>query len=256
MRSGWSISALFFLATAVAWADQAADIAQIHLEAIGGRRRIAALSSLRMSGQVVLGQQRVHFTMIAARPNRVRLETGGNGRTLVNASDGVEPAWEFDTGTWPPRYRTMSESAAKSFTADAEFDDPLVAGPARGFTLEYAGEVEIDGRKLLRMMVTRNLTETFALMLDVDTYFIVLRVEQRVTTGGRRRQIVTRYDDFRPVDGVLLPHRVTLMTDGRVEQQMIMEKIETNPDVTPETFTRPKVTSASSPDGAERSLRK
>ena len=69
--------------------------------------------------------------------------------------------------------------------------------------LQMHGGYEIDGRKLLRMMVTRNLTETFALMLDVDTYFIVLRVEQRVTAGGRRRQIVTRYDDFRPVDGVL-----------------------------------------------------
>jgi hypothetical protein len=240
MRRRWSIPAVFFLTVAIAWADQAADIAQIHLEAIGGRRRIAALTALRMSGQVVLGPRRVHFTMIAARPNRIRLETGSDGRTLVNASDGVEPAWEFDTGTWPPRYRTMGEAAAKSFTADAEFDDPLVAGPARGFTLEYAGEVEIDGRKLLRVMVTRNLTETFALLLDVDTYFIVLRVEQRMTTGGRRRQIVTRYDDFRPVDGVLLPHRVTLMTDGRVEQQMIMEKIETNPEVGRETFTRPR----------------
>ncbi len=240
MRRGCAYLAVLYLTMAVAWADQAADIAQIHLEAIGGRRRIAALKGLRMSGFVVLGEKHVRFTMIAARPNRVRLETGGDGRTLVNVSDGVEPAWEFDTGTWPPRYRTMSDAAAKSFTADAEFDDPLVAGPARGFTLEYAGEAELDGRKLLRVLVTRNLADTFALLLDPETYFIVLRVEQRTTTVGRKRQIVTRYDDFRPVDGVLLPHRITLLTDGRVEQQMIMEKIETNPDLTPETFARPK----------------
>jgi hypothetical protein len=153
----------------------------------------------------------------------------------------VEPPWEFDTGTWPPRYREMSEPAARAFTADAEFDDPLVAGPARGFTLEYAGEVEVEGRTLLRVLVTRKLADTFALLLDEETYFILFRVEQRTTAGGLKRQIVTRYDDFRPVEGVLLPHRVTLLTDGRMEQQMIMEKIETNPDVTPETFTRPKV---------------
>jgi hypothetical protein len=240
MRPGRILPVIFLLTAAVAFADQAADIAQIHLEAIGGRRRIVALSALRMSGLVVLGEKRVRFTLIAARPNRVRLETGGNGRTLVNASDGEEPAWEFDTGTWPPRYRTMSEAAAKAFTADAEFDDPLVAGPARGFTLEYAGEADIDGRKLLRILVTRNLADTFTLLLDEQTYFIVLRVEHRTTAGGRKRQIITRYDDFRPVEGVLLPYRVTLMTDGRVEQQMIMEKIETHPDVAPETFTRPK----------------
>ena len=77
------------LAAANLRADQAADIAQIHLEAIGGRQRIEALIGLRMSGVVVLGEKRVRFTMIAARPDRVRLETGDNGRTLVNASDGV-----------------------------------------------------------------------------------------------------------------------------------------------------------------------
>jgi len=75
-------------------------------------------------------------------------------------------------------------------------------------------------------------------------WLILLRVEQRVTAGGRRRQIVTRYDDFRPVEGVLLPHKVTLTTDGRVEQQMIMEKIETNPEITRETFTRPQAAAA------------
>lgn len=240
MFPGRFFSAWFLLAMAVARADQAADIVQIHLEAVGGRQRLAALTGLRMSGVVIMGEQRVRFTMIAARPNRVRLETANNGRTLVNASDGVEPAWEFDTGTWPPRYRPMSEAAAKAFTADAEFDDPLVAGLARGFVFEYAGEAEVDGHRTLRMLVTRNLTDTFMLLLDEETYFILRRVEERTTAGGRKRQIVTSYDDFRPVDGVLLPHKVTLMADGHIEQQMIMEKIETNPELTPETFTRPK----------------
>ena len=230
----------FLLTFALTRADQAADIAQIHLEAIGGRPRIAALKGLRMSGFVRLGAKQVRFTMLAARPNRVRLETGDNGRTLVNASDGVEPAWEFDTGTWPPRYRPMGDAAAKAFTADAEFDDPLIAGPARGFTLEYAGEIAVEGRNLLRVLVTRNLADTFALLLDEETYFIVFRLEERTTAGGLKRKIVTRYDDFRPVEGVLLPHKVTLIADGRVEQQMIVEKIETNPEVTPETFSRPK----------------
>ena len=71
-----------------------------------------------------------------------------------------------------------------------------------------------------------------------------MRVEERTTAAGRKRKIVTRYDDFRPVEGVLLPHRVTLLTDGHIEQEMIMEKIETNPELTPETFTRPKATPA------------
>lgn len=227
-------------ATAMVRADQAADIARIHLEAIGGAERIAALKALRMTGLVAVADKRMRFTMVAARPDRVRLETESGGRTLVHASDGVEPPWEFDTGTWPPQFKTMGESAAKAFVADAEFDDPLVAGPARGFTLDYAGEVPVGERKLLRVLVTKALKEQFSLLIDPETYFIVMRVDERLGAGGRKRQVVTRYDDFRPVDGVLLPHRVTLLTDNRIEQQMLMERIETNPALKPELFTRPK----------------
>jgi hypothetical protein len=221
-------------------ADPATEIARIHLEAIGGAERMAALKSLRFTGLVVVGNKRMKFTMIAARPDRIRLETEAEGRTLVHASDGVQPPWEFDTGTWPPKFRDMDEANARSFTADAEFDDPLIAGAKRGFALDFAGEVEVGQRKLLRILVTRNLRDTFSVLLDPETYFIVMRVDDRTTTAGRKRQIVTRYDDFRPVDGVLLPHRVTLLTDNRVEQQMLMERVETNLAVRPEMFTRPK----------------
>ena len=225
---------------ALARADDAADIARIHLEAIGGRARIEALRTLHMTGYVVVGEKRMKFTLVAARPDRVRLETSSDGRTLVHASDGVAPPWEFDPTASPARYREMSESAGKLFTADAEFDDPLVAGPARGFALDYAGEAVVEGQSFLRVLVTKSLTETFSLLLDPTTYFIMQRVEERATPGGRKRKIVTRYDDFRPVEGVLLPHRVPLSADGRVQQEMVVDLIETNYVVARDAFTRPR----------------
>ena len=237
-------SILLLVAAGMVRADQAVEIARLHLEAIGGAERMAALKSLRMTGQVAVGDKRMKFTMIAARPNRIRLETESGGRTLVHASDGVEAPWEFDTGTWPPQFRDMGEANAKSFTADAEFDDPLIAGKARGYALDYAGEVQVADRKLLRILVTKALREQFFLLLDPVTYFIVMRLEERQTTAGQKRAVATRYDDFRPVDGVLLPHRVTLITDNRVDQAMLIERIESNPAVKADLFTRPRATGA------------
>lgn len=221
-------------------ADRIAEIVRIHTEAIGGKKRVEALAALRASGQVDRGEKRVRFSMTAARPDKIRLETESGGRTLVQASDGEAPPWEFDTGTWPPRYRPMNEANAKTFVADAEFDDPLIAGPERGFTLDFAGEMEVDGKKLLRVLVTRKLTETYSLLLDPETYLIVLRVEQRAGLSGRKMAIVTRYSDYRPVAGVLLPHDVTLLVEGRVNQRTKIDRIDPNPALTAETFSRPK----------------
>jgi hypothetical protein len=224
-----------------AWADRAQELARIHVEAIGGRERIEKLAALRATGQVRAGGKQVRFTMTAARPDKVRLETEAGGRTLVQGTDGVGPAWEFDTGTWPPQYRDMAAANAKTFVADAEFDDPLVAGKARGYTFDYAGEMEANGRTMLRLLVTRNLRETYSVFLDSRTYFIVMRAEERTTAGGRKTHVVTHYDDFRPVEGVLLPHQITVAVDGRMTQQTNITRIDANPSLGAETFTRPKV---------------
>ena len=223
-------------------ADRAAELAQIHTEAIGGMKRIEALKAMRATGHVVVAGSQVRFNLLAARPALVRLETERGGRTLVQGTDGMEPPWEFDTGTWPPQYRSMNATVAKTFVADAEFDDPLVAAESRGFTLDYAGEMVVEGRKLLRVLVTRKLAETFSILLDDDTFFIVMRVEHRESAGGRRLQVVTHYEDFRPVEGVLLPHSITLAVDGRATQQTKIARIEANPDLSEARFSRPKVT--------------
>lgn len=221
-------------------AERAADLARIHLEAVGGRARLEALAAMRAHGQVIVGDRRIRFTMVAARPNLMRLETQNGTRSLIQATDGIEPPWEFDTGTWPPRYRAMAESAARTFAADAEFDDPLIAGAARGYQLSYAGETDVAGRMFLRVLVKRGESESHTLLLDPDTYLIAMRVEVRQTPSGQRVQIVTQFEDFRPVQGVLLPHDVIVAVDGKVTQQTKIERIEPNPLLSPDTFRRPR----------------
>lgn len=240
MRSVVLLISVLFSASLVR-ADRAAELALIHAEAIGGMKRITALKALRATGHVVKGGSQVRFTLLAARPASVRIETERGGRTLVQATDGVEPPWEFDTGKWPPQYQPMNASVARTFQGDAEFDDPLLAAEARGFTLEYAGEMVVEGRKLLRVLVTRKLSETFSVLLDDETFLIVMRVEHRESTGGRRLQLVTHYEDFRPVDGVLMPHTITQAIDGKATQQTKIARIEANPELSKDAFTRPKV---------------
>jgi hypothetical protein len=247
---------LALVASTALRADRAAELARIHVEAIGGAKRIAALKSIRATGHVATGKGQVRFTLLAARPANLRLETELGGRTLVQGTDGEEPPWEFDTGKWPPQYRPMNEASARTFLADSELDDPLVAAAERGYTLDYAGEMTVDGRKLLRVLVTRKFAETFSVLLDDETFFIVMRVEHRESAGGRRVQLVTHYDDFRPVEGVLLPHSITLAVDGKATQQTKITRIEPNPEISVGTFSRPKVTApaVAAPPPPERRL--
>ncbi len=211
-----------------------------HRESIGGAGRIAALRSLRAEGTVQGGGSTVRFQFFAARPAAVRLETERAGRTLVQATDGNEPPWEFDTGQWPPTYRAMAPAAARVFAADAEFDNPLVATADRGYVLEDGGEVQAEGRRWRRILATRRLVETVFLLLDPETAWLAFRLEEKAGPGGRKVRILTRYEDPRPVAGVLLPHRVVQLVDGVVRQTIVIDLMEANPVLEPDLFRRPR----------------
>lgn len=241
--TSWSIRSIIgvmcvLVCATVARADRMEEITRMHLEAIGGQKRVEALSSLRATGQVLIGGKRVRFTMTAARPNLLRLETENTGRTLVQGYDGKNEPWEFDTGSWPPRYRSLAEGAQKTFIADAEFDDPLVGGAKRGFKLEYVDVVLEEGRPLLRVRVTRD-AATYALLVDPNTYLIAWRVEERKTATGEETRILTYYDDYRAINGVLIAHRLSVVVNGKPSQQTAIERVDANPKHGADTFARP-----------------
>lgn len=240
-RPGWCralIVTFAVCATSSAFADRATEIARIHVEALGGPARIAALSALRMTGVVVTETRRVPVTLIAARPARLRVESRLGDHTVIQAADGMGRPWQTNVGDTPPTFATMGAEPAERFMADAEFDDPLVHWEELRDRLDFVGERDVGGRKLLAVLVARIRGGNIVLLLDPKTYFIALRV-QEIARSGARVELVTRYDDYRPVGGVLVAHRVTLFEDGKFLQEARFELVEANPQVSDDAFVLP-----------------
>jgi hypothetical protein len=246
MRVGLVLTG-FMVGSCLIRADTVGELARMHLEVSGGAEQVAALTAYRATGVIITGGHRVRFSLTAARPNRVRLEAVAEGRTFVQAYDGIENPWEFDSQAWPDRYRTMSKYNANRIVADAEYDDPLIADRARGYTLESAGEIEKDGRTLLHLRVRYRFLETFSLLLNPETYLIEYRTESNTNASGVTEETVTYYGHYQPVNGVLLPHTITTMIDGRVTDHMAIDDVEPNPPVGAATFSRPDTPLPSKP---------
>lgn len=221
-----------------ALADLADEIVRIHLAALGGADRIAALQAYRATGHIVIGNQRIALTVVAARPARLRVEMRYPNRTVVQATDGTHPPWQTDSTT-DPQVELMRGSIADDFNAAAEFDDPLVGAQAYGCSIDYAGEMKVDGRPMLRLLATERLTKVYSLLLDPETYLIVARIDERVTARGEMARMVTRYADYRPVGGVLSPHVISVYSNGLPVREAVLDHIEPNPAVRPEWFAPP-----------------
>lgn len=219
-------------------ADQAEEVARIHTEAIGGRQRMNQLQSLRATGRVEIDGRVMTFALLAERPNRLRMETNAGGRRIVQATNGTDAPWQLLSDDQPPRVTQLQDFAAREFAADAEFDDPLVDFAARGYALDYAGVAQVGDRPVIRLLVTRRLVDSFELLVDAETYFILKRVTRQVRQG---REVVTEilFDDHRPVGGVIIPHRFLKYADGRLLYESRFESVEANVPVPPGSFDPP-----------------
>lgn len=219
-------------------ADRAADIARIHIEAIGGRMRINLMTALVATGRVEIDGREMTFRLLAERPNRLRMETEFEGRRLVQGTDGKNLPWQYSPDAEPPVVTRLAGQQARDFAADAEFDDPLVDYAERGYVVDYAGEAVVEGRKTLKLLVTRRLVDSYFLLVDAETYFITRRLTPQLR-GGLEVVRETIYEDFRPVGGVILPHRIIVNLGDRRLHETIMETVMPNARVPAGSFMPP-----------------
>jgi hypothetical protein len=225
-------------ATSPVWADAvAADIARIHVEAIGGQERVDRLQGFRAAGQSRLGDVTLDFQMWAARPRSIRIEVMMSNQTLIQGWDGRNEPWI--QGGEGGEVQAMPANVRDRFKSESEFDTPLVHPEERGYALEYAGEDEVAGRPVVKLLATRDFTDQSTLYLAADTYFIVRQDRVRVEPNGTRLATQTFYGDFRPVLGVIMPHQISVYEGDRLASDVSLNWIEPNPPMEDDLFRSP-----------------
>ncbi len=227
---------LFLVMATLARAQLGPEIARQHAERAGDR--LAALTAVRAEGRTFINGEVVPFTLIAQRPNRLRVESFTPLRRAVQVYDGEHAPWASHTDSKGGLPQEMAEAEAREFMANADFDGPLVDFAAKGYSVDYAGEDLIDGRPADKLLVMDRHDRILFLWVDRGSREVVKRTTYRVA-GGQRVAVDTFFKDFREFAGVMQPHRVETMANGRLIYVMVIDRMEANPVVGPEVFARP-----------------
>lgn len=213
------------------------EIARKHAARAGDR--LAALTALRAEGRTFINHEVVPFTLVAQRPDRLRVESFTPLRRVVQAYDGAGAPWISHSELKGGTPQEMGEADAKDFIANADFDGPLVNFAEKGYSVDYAGEEPIDGRNAYKLLLMNKRDDIFFLWVDAENLEVVKRTAYRVA-GGQRVAVDTLFKDFRAVGGVLQPHRIETSAKGRTLYIMLIDRMEPNPPaIPPETFARP-----------------
>lgn len=224
------VAALLVLAVAglvpSAGAQLGAEIARRHEDRAGPRR--TELQALQTEGRLLLGEEIIPLRTWAARPNRLRVESGAAGRRVVQCFDGRHAPWLSHSEIADGAPQAMSAGDARDFMGNADFDGALVDSARKGFTVDYAGEEPVAGRPAYKLLVMSLRDEVAFYWVDVATLDLVKRAVYRAI-DGRRTAVETFFSDHRPVGGVPQPHRIETRAGDRVLYVIEVERMEANP---------------------------
>ncbi|MCG8461627.1 MAG: DUF1579 family protein [Holophagales bacterium] len=204
-----------------------------HIEARGGSDAWKAVESIRTEGDFESFSKIDPFTRVQLKDRRFYMEYHLGGRPVTKAHDG-ETAWWINSMRDPGVKKIKGPDL---LVAERQRDFPNPLFDAGKYELTLIGPSEIDGIETLQIDLKRPDDTSESWHLDPSTYLEVARVSPG-SDFGRPMPQRTFYDDFRSVDGVMIPHYIETQwyTRNRVQH---VKSVEINPELDPSIFEMP-----------------
>jgi hypothetical protein len=213
-------------------------------EAKGGAQALAAVSSLRLQGKMVVNNGRLElgYVCIKKKPGAVREETTLQGMTRIDAYDGTQ-GWKISPFGGRKDPEKISGDDAKALVEDAEIDGPLINWKEKGSTVEYLGTEDVDGTLAHKLRVVRKNGDINYVYLDPDHFLEIRIITQRLENGAQVEN-ETDLGDYEKINGVFFPFSIEGGPKGSTDKQkIILEKAEANTPIDETIFKFPATAS-------------
>lgn len=246
--------ALAAATAALAWApcamaQTADDLIAKHIQARGGLEPIHAVKSVVMTGTFRPPGFDGDFQYVETitRPGNVRMETTLQGLTIVQAWDG-QVGWQIQPFSGRKDAERLSGDDTKSLQEEADFESPLIDYKAKGASVEYMGEEDVDGAPAHAIRVRLKNGDEQTYYLDPDA-MLVIRVVTKQTLRGAEQQSVTDYGDYEKIEGVYFPLEMESGPKNQpsVRQRITIDKLTVNAAVDPAIFALPAAAAPKAP---------
>lgn len=211
-------------------AQSASKIIERHIQAIGGKQAVERIVSTDVSGSIRSADGRSGvFTQRTTRPHLFSLSlswgdsrwrTGFNGRS----------AWQDDS---LDGWRTLYGQAASRVRAEATYANAHFMMSEKVSQVSVAGPDQVHGHPVIVVVAVTPDGMKRTLCFDAKSYMLV-KDEQQTDAGVDERF----FDDYRPVDRVMEPHRIEWHRNGET-LRIAVERVTHNAPIDGQVFDVP-----------------
>ena len=227
--------ALFTLTSFIAFNASAQTVDEVidkHIEAMGGKEKLASLKSLRM--ETNLSVQGMDIPVIQTRVHNVgqRVDIsamGMEGFVITTPTAG----WTFMPFMGQTAAEAMPEDQVKESVDELDLQGSLLNYKEKGHTVELVGKEAVDGTEAYKVKLTTKGGKVRTFFIDPKNYYII-RTVAKATVNGQEQEVTINFADFKKTEeGYVFPHSI----GGAFGQgDMTVTKIEVNKPVDEKIF--------------------
>jgi hypothetical protein len=210
-----------------------------NVAARGGAEAWRAVDTLRLSGEMDLGQQlHVPYVLEQKREGKMCLEFEFNDETATQCVNGGT-GWKLLPFMGRRAAEPMTELELREMAGGVNIDGLLFDSDKRGYEVRLVGKESLDGKDASKLEVVLPSGAVRWVYLDDETGLEV-KLEAIRSLRGQERLVETYYSGWKDADGLLIPRRQVTHSEGDTESHfMTVESVSVNPPISDARFAMP-----------------
>lgn len=209
------------------WSQSAQDVLKKMIEAQGGEKVLAGIKDSTMSGSMEMIQMGMNgaITMYMKEPNMMRMDIEVMGMVITQAFDG-EKGWWVNPQTGASE--ELPDNQADSLKKQAMGSDTLLHPEKYGISYELKGTEQIDGKDCVVLEQTFKDGTKNTILLDGASFLPYRTRTKALNQMGVEALSETVMTDYKSVEGMQVPHALTIYQDGQEFMKMTVNKVSFN----------------------------
>lgn len=230
------ITGIFLTPSTYIHAQSVDLIIEKHIEASGGAENLNNLNAIIYKGNAEMGPNKADFTIKQLKPDYVLTSIELNSFQMHQLYDGYK-GWVIQTINGQSSTQEMDEAATARIQLQGDLQGPLVNHDKPGTNVTFESFSDEYDEPMIKLKVSYDdgRPEQFY-YLDIDTFLtrrtkVVETISAPEDSNAPDEEMVveTVMDDYRNVDGFMLPFSLTTFSNGQKVSVLKMSAVEINP---------------------------
>ncbi len=223
------LAGIFSIATiGVAKAQNADEIIQKHIDAIGGTTAWNNIKTLKMKGSMSMMGMEIDMTQTVVNEKGMKMEInagGQKGYTIITNTDG----WMFMPGM--DKVTKLPIDQVKLSQQKLNIKMGQLVDKSTISKSEYIGIDTINSAPCYKILITDKDGNLQTDYFDTKTYYM-MRSEMKVKNNGEDLEVAISYDDFKKQpEGIVFPMKL-----GTTQGDIVFKTLEINKPVDENIF--------------------